>query len=113
MEVCLGYLTDPRFQTGAGHDVGVEQSTLIKNLFRNVNWNSQKSKRMYKIPNYCRENKLNEGRMKCKLSYTHGFRRIGFYQFFINTPSVFGVEYINRNGKASINVQENCNALER
>lgn len=113
IEIFLRYISDPGFQSGVAVDVGVDRSTVCKTFAFVLDSIVNKSQDWIKFPSKV------EDMDQAKADWASRFRiptvigAIDCTHVLIQKPSAFGDEYVNRKGKASINVQMTCDANEK
>lgn len=113
MEIFLRYTADPGFQSGVAEDIGVDRSTVCKNINYVMGCILEKVDNWIHFPSTVQEINNAKVMWQTHFSLPTVLGALDCTHIEINKPSMFGDEYINRKGYASINVQATCDAGER
>lgn len=113
MEIFLRYLSDPGFQTGVGYDIGVDQSTVSKTFSEVLDKIVEKANEWIKFPTTADEVNTAKEEWNTRFHMPTVVGALDCTHIMIKKPSLYGDEYINRKGKASINVQATCESFEK
>lgn len=112
MQICLRYLSDPRFQKGIGQELGVSQTTVSRTVTAVIDSMVVQSNYWIKFPS------TNNAPMDAKQLWQSKYRfptAIGVVDCThvgILKPNRHGDEYVNRKGYPTLNVQATCDARE-
>lgn len=110
MELTLRYLAEPRFQISVGHEFGVAQSTASKTILSTLDKIVSKSSDWIIFPTSEPDRLAAKQSWRATLGLPGCISAIDCTHVKIQKPAgVFGDEFINRKGFASINVQATCN----
>ncbi|XP_054278725.1 putative nuclease HARBI1 [Macrosteles quadrilineatus] len=112
MKICLRYLADPGFQKGVGEELGVDQSTVSPVVSSVVDSVVAQAGSWIKFPTTEQEIAEAKALWQSKHSFPTAIGVVDCTHVCIEKPRIHGDEYINRKGKASLNVQGTCNARE-
>lgn len=113
MEIFLRYLSDPGFQTGVGYDIGVDQSTVSKTFSEVLDKIVEKANEWIKFPTTADEINTAKEEWNTRFHMPTVVGALDCTHIMIKKPSLYGDEFINRKGKASINVQATCDSFEK
>lgn len=113
MEIFLRFLADPGFQSGIAEDFGVDRSTACKTIHYVMDEVFEKGHNWIKFPSTVQE--VNNAKLKWQTRFRLPtvIGALDCTHVEVKKPSLFGDEYINRKGFASINAQATCDADEK
>lgn len=113
MEIFLRYVGDPGFQSGIAEDLGVHRTTVCKTINEVLDSIVEKAPNWIKFPSTIQE--VNEAKLlwQTRFNLPTVIGALDCTHIEIKKPTLFGDEYINRKGYASINVQATCDANEK
>lgn len=113
MEIFLRYTADPGFQSGVAEDIGVDRSTVCKNINYVMDRILEKANNWIYFPSTVQDINNAKVMWQTRFNLPTVVGALDCTHIEIKKPSVFGDEYVNRKGYASINVQATCDAEEK
>lgn len=106
-------MSDPGFQMGIAAEIGVHQTTVSKTIKEVMHKITAKQSEWIVFPTTSEAIRKTKEMWELKYKFPNVIGVIDCTHVCIEKPGEFGDEFINRKGKATINVQATCDSTEK